>query len=87
MLGSSILGEVAVAVSPPYPSFEPGPYRDFSQPGFGDHRELRSGSFATHERFHHRRYRNFFTPGRSDVFVGFRTAASQSSICKRSSSS
>ena len=62
----------------PYPGFGPGPYRDYSQPWFGDHRELRGGSFATHERLHHRRYRNFFTPGRGDVFVGFRTAAPHS---------
>ena len=61
----------------PYPGFEPGPYRDYSLPWFGDHRELRGGSVATHPRLHHPSYRNFFTPDRSDVFAGFRTVARQ----------
>lgn len=59
----------------PYPNFEPGPYRDYSAPWFGDHRELRGGAFATHARMHDARFRNFFTPQRADVFAGFRTAA------------
>ncbi|VTU16512.1 Iron(II)-dependent oxidoreductase EgtB [Variovorax sp. PBL-H6] len=59
----------------PYPGFAPGPYRDYSAPWFGDHRELRGGAFATHARLHDLRYRNFFQPGRNDVFAGFRTAA------------
>jgi len=59
----------------PYPGFAAGPYADYSQPWFGDHRELRGGSFATHARLHDRRYRNFFVADRSDVFAGFRTAA------------
>jgi ergothioneine biosynthesis protein EgtB len=59
----------------PYPGFEPGPYRDYSAPWFADHRELRGGAFATHARIHDARYRNFFLPGRADVFAGFRTAA------------
>lgn len=58
----------------PYPGFAPGPYKDYSAPWFGDHRELRGGAFATHARLHDARYRNFFTPERSDVFAGFRTA-------------
>jgi ergothioneine biosynthesis protein EgtB len=60
----------------PYPGFAPGPYRDYSAPWFRDHRELRGGAFATHARLHDARYRNFFQPGRTDVFAGFRTAAS-----------
>lgn len=59
----------------PYAGFEPGPYKDYSAPWFGTHRELRGGSFATHERMHHARYRNYFEPQRADVFAGFRTAA------------
>nr|WP_315491646.1 selenoneine synthase SenA [uncultured Rhodoferax sp.] len=60
----------------PYPGFEPGPYREYSQPWFGgDHRELRGGAFATHDRLHNPRYRNFFQPHRCDVFAGFRTVA------------
>ena len=57
----------------PYPGFAPGPYRDYSEPWFGNHRELRGGSFATHARLHDAGYRNFFTPDRSDVFAGFRS--------------
>lgn len=60
----------------PYAGFEPGPYREYSEPWLGSHRELRGGAFATSARMHDRRYRNFFTPDRSDVFAGFRTAAS-----------
>lgn len=60
----------------PYPGFVPGPYQEYSQPWFGgDHRELRGGAFATHDRMHNPRYRNFFQPHRSDVFAGFRTVA------------
>jgi iron(II)-dependent oxidoreductase len=59
----------------PYPGFVAGPYADYSRPWFGDHRELRGGSFTAHERLHSPRYRNFFTPDRSDVFAGFRTVA------------
>ena len=59
----------------PYPGFASGPYREYSQPWFGDHRELRGGAFATHARMHDARYRNFFLPERSDIFAGFRTVA------------
>ena len=59
----------------PYPGFAPGPYREYSAPWFGDHRELRGGAFATHARMHDARYRNFFLPNRTDIFSGFRTAA------------
>ena len=61
----------------PYPGFLAGPYTDYSKPWFGDHRELRGGAFATHERLHDRSYRNFFVADRNDVFAGFRTAALQ----------
>ncbi len=59
----------------PYPGFAPGPYREYSCPWFGNHRELRGGAFATHARLHAARYRNFFLPHRTDIFSGFRTAA------------
>lgn len=59
----------------PYPGFVAGPYADYSAPWFGDHRELRGGAYATPARMHDVRFRNFFVPGRSDVFAGFRTAA------------
>ncbi len=59
----------------PYAGFTPGPYRDYSAPWFGDHRELRGGAVATSPRLHARCYRNFFRPERADVFAGFRSAA------------
>ncbi len=59
----------------PYPGFAPGPYREYSEPWFGDHREMRGGAIATHARLHDARYRNFFLPDRSDIFSGFRTVA------------
>lgn len=59
----------------PYPGFQPGPYRDYSAPWFGNHRELRGGALVTHERLHDARYRNFFMAQRTDVFAGFRTVA------------
>jgi len=59
----------------PYPGFQPGPYRDYSQPWFGTHKVLRGASFATRERMRHPKYRNFFKPERDDVFCGFRSCA------------
>ena len=59
----------------PYPGFVAHPYRDYSQPWFGSRRVLRGGSFATHPRMKHPRYRNFFPPDRHDVFAGLRTCA------------
>ncbi len=59
----------------PYAGFAAGPYRDYSLPWFGSHRSLRGGSFATHSRIHHARYRNFYLPERNDIFAGFRTCA------------
>ena len=61
----------------PYPGFAPDPYADYSAPWFGDHRVLRGGSFATRSRLVHAGFRNFYTPERSDPFVGFRTCALQ----------
>jgi len=60
----------------PYPGFTPHPYRDYSSPWFGPRRVLRGGSFAAHARLRHPRYRNFFSPERSDIFAGFRSCAS-----------
>lgn len=58
----------------PYPGFEPGPYKEYSQPWFGDHRVLRGGSYATRSRLVNTRWRNFYTPDRADPFVGIRLA-------------
>jgi iron(II)-dependent oxidoreductase len=59
----------------PYPGFAPHPYRDYSSPWFGSRQVLRGGSFATHPRLRHPRYRNFFGPERNDIVAGFRTCA------------
>ena len=59
----------------PYPGFSPDPYQAYSQPWFGTHKVLRGGSFATRSRMKHPKYRNFYLPGRDDIFCGFRSCA------------
>lgn len=59
----------------PYPGFVPDPYKDYSEPWFGDHKVLRGGCWATRVRMLHNTWRNFYTPDRWDVFAGFRTCA------------
>ena len=58
----------------PYPGFRPGRYAEYSQPWFGDHRVLRGGSWATAGRLIRTSWRNFYLPGRGDVWSGLRTA-------------
>ena len=59
----------------PYPGFVAGPYKEYSEPWFGDHKVLRGGCWATRSRLIHNSYRNFYTPERRDVWAGFRTCA------------
>jgi len=60
----------------PYPGVVVGtPYREYSQPWFGDRKVLRGGAWATGSRVASPRYRNFFQPQRNDIFAGFRTCA------------
>jgi len=59
----------------PYPGFVRDPYREYSEPWFGDHKVLRGGSFATRGGLLRATWRNFYTPDRRDVFAGFRTCA------------
>jgi iron(II)-dependent oxidoreductase len=59
----------------PYPGFKPDPYAAYSQPWFHTHYALRGGSFATRRRLMHPRFRNFYTPDRTDMFAAFRTCA------------
>ena len=59
----------------PYSGFWPDPYEDYSRPWFGTHRVLRGGSFSTPQRLARPSFRNFYMPGRADVFCGFRTCA------------
>lgn len=58
-----------------YPGFVPGPYAEYSAPWFGTHKVLRGGSLATRGRMKHPKYRNFYLPGRDDIFCGFRSCA------------
>lgn len=59
----------------PYPGFLRDPYKEYSEPLFGTHNVLRWASFATPPGVAHARFRNFYTPERADMFVGFRTCA------------
>jgi len=59
----------------PYPGFTTDPYQDYSLPWFYTHRSVRGGSVLARPHMHHPRYRNFYTPERDDIFVGFRTCA------------
>jgi len=59
----------------PYPGFTVDPYRDYSQPWFGNHMVLRGGCWATRGRLLRSTWRNFYTPDRRDVWAGFRTCA------------
>jgi len=59
----------------PYPGFVRDPYKEYSEPWFATHKVLRGASFATPPGVAHARFRNFYTPDRSDIFAGFRTCA------------
>lgn len=63
------------SVFQPFGGFAPHPYRDYSRPWFGTHRALKGACGATSPRMRHPKYRNFFTPGRNDIFAGFRSCA------------
>ena len=57
----------------PYPGFVADPYADYSVPWFGDHMVLRGGCYVTRGRLLRNTWRNYATPDRRDVLVGFRT--------------
>jgi iron(II)-dependent oxidoreductase len=59
----------------PYPGFVQDPYKEYSEPWFGDHKVLRGGSFATSATLLRNTWRNFYTPDRRDIYAGFRTCA------------
>lgn len=59
----------------PWPGFVPHAYRDYSAPWFDARPVLKGASFATQAFMKHPAYRNFFPPGRNDVFAGFRSCA------------
>jgi gamma-glutamyl hercynylcysteine S-oxide synthase len=59
----------------PYPGFEAFPYREYSEPFFGDgYRVLRGGSWATHPRVVRPSFRNWDLPQRRQIFAGLRCA-------------
>ena len=58
-----------------YPGFARDPYKEYSEPWFGDHKVLRGGCHATAPELLRNTWRNFYTPDRRDVFAGFRTCA------------
>jgi iron(II)-dependent oxidoreductase len=57
----------------PYPGFMADPYKDYSEPWFGDHKVLRGGCWTTRSRLLRNTWRNFYKPNRRDVWAGFRT--------------
>lgn len=59
----------------PYPGFTVDPYKEYSQPWFGNHKVLRGGCWATRARLLRNTWRNFYQPDRRDVWAGFRTCA------------
>ena len=73
MLGN--VWEWTSTVFGPYPGFEVDPYKEYSEPWFGDHMVLRGGCWATRSRLIRNTWRNFYKPDRRDVMCGFRTCA------------
>ncbi|HKE15090.1 MAG TPA: SUMF1/EgtB/PvdO family nonheme iron enzyme, partial [Kofleriaceae bacterium] len=59
----------------PYPGFAIDPYKEYSEPWFGDHKVLRGGCYVTRARLLRTTWRNFYRPDRRDVLAGFRTCA------------
>ena len=59
----------------PYKGFEADPYLEYSEPWFGNHQVIKGTSFVTPLGLAKPQFRNFFTPQRNDIFVGFRTCA------------
>lgn len=57
----------------PYPGFVAHPYLDYSAPWFGSRQVLRGACAATQSMMRNVKYRNYFTPERTDIYAGFRT--------------
>jgi gamma-glutamyl hercynylcysteine S-oxide synthase len=57
----------------PYAGFQAHPYRDYSEPWFGSRKVLKGACTATLPIMRHAKYRNYFTPDRTDIYAGFRT--------------
>jgi iron(II)-dependent oxidoreductase len=61
----------------PYPGFVAGPYKEYSEPWFENHKVLRGGCWVTSPRLINNSYRNYYTSDRRDVWAGFRTCGLQ----------
>ena len=59
----------------PYPGFVCDPYKEYSQPYFGQKKILKGGCWATRSRLIRSTWRNFYMRHRRNVFAGFRTVA------------
>jgi gamma-glutamyl hercynylcysteine S-oxide synthase len=59
----------------PFPGFSADPYKEYSEPWFGDHRVVKGGSFATDPGMVSTKFRNFYQPQRDDPFIGFRVCS------------
>lgn len=57
----------------PYPGFEAGPYKEYSEPYFGKKPVLRGGAWVTRSRLIRNSWRNFFVRNRRNVYAGFRS--------------
>ena len=58
-----------------YPAFECDPYKEYSQPYFGQKKVLRGGCWTTRTRLIRSTWRNFYMRQRRNIFAGFRTVA------------
>jgi iron(II)-dependent oxidoreductase len=59
----------------PYPGFKCDPYKEYSQPYFGQKKVLRGGCWTTRSRLIRNTWRNFYMRHRRNIFAGFRTCA------------
>ena len=58
-----------------YPGFTVDPYKEYSEPYFGQKRVLRGGGFASRSKLVRNTWRNFFMLHRRNIVAGFRTCA------------
>jgi gamma-glutamyl hercynylcysteine S-oxide synthase len=59
----------------PFPGFTADPYKQYSEPWFGDHLVVKGGSFATDPGMLSSKFRNFYQAHRDDPFIGFRVCS------------
>ena len=59
----------------PYPGFVCDPYKEYSEPYFGEKKVLRGGAWTTRARLIRATWRNFYKRQRRNIFAGFRTVA------------